>query len=79
MLMLPESIPIKSNMALIKGWPVSLEEMLVKSGFGSYNLKLRLNQLKLLLRNVLDFQLELNIHQGTMTKEQALSYMVGRG
>lgn len=67
------------NMALIKGWPVSLEEMLVKSGFGNYKLRLRLNQLKLLLRNVLDFQLELNIHQGTMTKEQALSYMMGRG
>ncbi|UCC40085.1 MAG: DUF885 domain-containing protein [Candidatus Aminicenantes bacterium] len=67
------------NMALIKGWPVSLEEMLIKSGFGNYDLKLRLNQLKLLLRTVLDFQLELNIHQGTMTKEQAIAYMTGRG
>ena len=53
--------------------------MLVKSGFGNYDLKLRLNQLKLLLRAVLDFQLELNIHQGTMTKEQAVSYMTARG
>ncbi len=67
------------NKALIKSWPVTCEELLVFSGFGDYNLTLRLNQLKNLLKTVLDFQLELNIHQGGMTKEQAIQYMTLNG
>lgn len=67
------------NMSLIESWPVFIEEMLVKSGFGHYDLRLRLNQLKNLLKAVIDFQLELNIHSGTMTEEQALQYMIIRG
>jgi len=67
------------NMPIIKAWPIFLEEKLVTSGFGNYDLKLRLNQLKLLLKAVMDFQLELNIHTGGMTKEQAIAYMTGRG
>jgi uncharacterized protein (DUF885 family) len=68
-----------ANQALLKGWPAYIEEMLVNSGFGNYDLRLRLNQLKLMLKTVLDFQLELNIHQGGMTKEQAVNYMVRMG
>jgi hypothetical protein len=67
------------NMPLIKGWPVSLEEMLINDGFGNYDLRLRLNQLKSQLKVVMDFQLELNIHQGGMTKEQAIQYMTVGG
>ena len=67
------------NMPLVKGWPVNLEEMLILSGFGSYDLRLRMNQLKSQLKVVLDFQLELNIHQGGMTKEQAIQYMTAGG
>jgi uncharacterized protein (DUF885 family) len=68
-----------ANQALIKGWPAYIEEMLINAGFGNYDLRLRLNQLKLMLKTVLDFQLELNIHQGGMTKEQAVNYMVRTG
>ncbi len=68
-----------ANQALLKGWPAYIEEMLINSGFGNYDLRLRLNQLKLMLKTVLDFQLELNIHQGGMTKEQAVNYMVRMG
>ncbi len=68
-----------ANQALLKGWPAYIEEMLINSGFGNYDLRLRLNQLKLMLKTVLDFQLELNIHQGGMTKEQAVNYMVRTG
>ena len=32
-----------------------------------------------MLKTVIDFQLELNIHQGGMTKEQAVNYMVRMG
>ncbi|MGD8534828.1 MAG: DUF885 domain-containing protein [Candidatus Aminicenantes bacterium] len=67
------------NKALIKSWPVPCEELLVFSGFGDYNLTLRLNQLKNLLKTVLDFQLELNVHQGGMTKDQAIPYMTLNG
>ena len=68
-----------ANQALLKGWPAYTEEMLINSGFGNYDLRLRLNQLKLMLKIVLDFQLELNIHQGGMTNEQAVNYMVRTG
>ncbi|MDH5704770.1 MAG: DUF885 domain-containing protein [Candidatus Aminicenantes bacterium] len=67
------------NMALIKSWPVFVEEMLVTSGFGNYDLRLRLNQLKNLLKAVIDFQLDLNIHQSDLTKDQALRLMTISG
>jgi hypothetical protein len=75
------SLPRKlyPNLPLIKGWPIYLEEMLVYGGFGSYDLRLRLNQLKLQLKAVMDFNLELNIHQAGMTKEQAIAYMTRSG
>ena len=67
------------NQPLLKGWPVYLNEMLITSGFGNYDLKLRMNELKYLLQIVIDFQLELNIHQGGMTKEQAIDLMTKGG
>ena len=66
-------------MPLIKGWPIYTLEMLMTSGFGNYDLRDRLNQLKLQLKTVIDFQLELNIHQGGMTQEQAVQYMTRGG
>jgi uncharacterized protein (DUF885 family) len=53
--------------------------MFIYAGFGEYDLRLRLNQLKLMLKAVIDFQLELNIHQGNYTKEKAIEYMVKGG
>jgi hypothetical protein len=67
------------SMPLIKGWSVGLEEMMINGGFGNYDLRLRLNQLKSQLKVVMDFNLELNIHQGGMTKEQAVQYMTVQG
>jgi uncharacterized protein (DUF885 family) len=67
------------NMPLLKGWPVYVEEMLIYGGFGNYDLRLRLYQLKSQLKIVMDFNLELNIHQGGMTKEQAIQYMTRVG
>jgi hypothetical protein len=68
-----------ANQALLRGWPVYTEDMFINAGFGDYDLRLRLNQLKLMLKTTIDFQLELNIHQGGMTKEQAINYMVRSG
>jgi uncharacterized protein (DUF885 family) len=70
---------IYPNQALLKGWPVYVEDLLIYSGFKNYDLRTRLSQLKLMLRNVIDFTLELNIHEAGMTKEQAISYMTRRG
>ena len=67
------------NLPLIKGWPVYFEEMLVTTGFKSYDLRLRLNQLKLLLKAVIDIQIDINIHQGGMAKEEAIAYMMRGG
>lgn len=67
------------NKALIKSWPITYEELLVTSGFGNYDLRLRLHQLKNMLKTVLDFQLELNIHQGGMTKDQTIRTMTING
>jgi len=67
------------NLPLLKGWPIFVEEMIIKAGFGSYDLRLRLNQLKYRLKTAIDFTLEFNIHEGGMTKDQALAYMTRVG
>jgi len=67
------------NAPLLTGWSAYVEEMLIYGGFGNYDLRQRLNQIKSQLKIVMDFQLELNIHQAGMTKEQAISYMTKRG
>ncbi len=66
-------------MPLIKGWPSYVTDLLVANGFGNYDLRLRLNQLKFQLKTVIDFLLELNIHEGSQTKEDAIKYMVNGG
>jgi hypothetical protein len=70
---------IYPNLPLLKGWPAYVSDILIVNGFGNYDLRLRLNQLKQQLKTVIDFQLELNIHEGGMTKEQAIQYMTAGG
>ncbi|MGB2905890.1 MAG: DUF885 family protein [Candidatus Aminicenantaceae bacterium] len=67
------------NQPLIKGWPILVEEMMILSGYGNYDLRLRLAQLKLRMKAAIDFILELNIHQAGMTEEQAMGYMQRKG
>jgi hypothetical protein len=67
------------NRGLLKGWPVFLEQMLIESGYGEFDLRMRLNQLKLQLKTVIDFQMDINVHEGTWTKEKVVEYMTGRG
>jgi len=67
------------NQALIKGWPVYIQNMLVLAGYGEFDLRIRLQQLKLLLKTVIDFQMDMNIHQGTYTKERVVDYMMRSG
>lgn len=67
------------SLPLISGWPIYIEGILPNKGFGNYDLRLRLNQLKLRLRTAINFQLEFNIHEGGMTKDQAIAYMTRGG
>jgi Bacterial protein of unknown function (DUF885) len=67
------------NQGLLKGWPIFLEDMFMEKGYRNYDLRTRLNQLKLLLKTVIDFQMDINVHEGTWTKEKVTEYMTGRG
>ncbi|KPL05168.1 MAG: hypothetical protein AMJ73_02115 [candidate division Zixibacteria bacterium SM1_73] len=67
------------SLPLIKGWSIPLEEKLIFEGFGNYDLRRRLNQLKFKLRIVTDFIAEFQIHEGNWTKEDAINYMMRVG
>jgi hypothetical protein len=72
-------VRMAANQGLIKGWPIFLEDMFMESGYGNYDLRMRLNQLKLLLKTVLDFQMDISVHQGTYTKEKVLDAFINKG
>jgi uncharacterized protein (DUF885 family) len=67
------------NQGLLKGWPIFLEDMFIENGFGNYDLRTRLNQLKLMLKTVIDFQMDINVHEGSWTKDKVIEYMTVRG
>jgi uncharacterized protein (DUF885 family) len=68
-----------TSQPLLAAWPLYTEDMFIYAGFGEYDLRLRLNQLKLKLKAVIDFQMELNVHQGNYSKEQVVNYMTKGG
>ena len=70
---------LSPSQLLIQGWPLYAQDMFIYAGFGNYDLKQRLNELKLKLQAVIDFQLDVNIHQGSYTKEQAIRLMTVNG
>jgi len=70
---------IAANQSLIKGWPLYLEDLLVESGYRNYDLRSRLNELKLLLKIVIDFQMDIDVHEGTYTKDKVVDYMTRTG
>ncbi len=67
------------NQGLLKGWPIFLEDLFMESGYGNYDLRMRLNQLKLMLKTVILFQMDINVHEGTWTKDKVMDYMTVRG
>lgn len=68
-----------SNLPLIKGWAIMLEERLIMAKYGNYDLRMRLNQLKFRLKAPIDFILDFNIHEGSMEKKDAIAYMMRGG
>jgi len=67
------------NQPLIKAWPFFVSETMLTAGFKNWDIRLYLHRLKLLLKAVIDFQLELNIHQGGTEKDKAINYMMSGG
>ena len=67
------------NMPVLMGWPYMFGDQMMKSGYGYYDLKLRLNQLKYDLRPVVSFIVEFHTHEDSWTKEDAVNYMTRVG
>jgi hypothetical protein len=67
------------NQPLLIGWSLGLGEQMVLSGFGNYDLRMRLNQLKQQLRAAVDFLAEYSIHGDFWTKDQAIAYWTRTG
>jgi uncharacterized protein (DUF885 family) len=64
---------------LVQGWPLYAQDIFTYAGYGDYDLRQRLNELKLKLQAVIDFQLDVNIHEGSYTKEQGIKLMTING
>jgi hypothetical protein len=70
---------LSPNKALNAGWPLYAEDMFVFAGYNNYDLKQRLMELKLKLRALINFTLDISIHEGSSTKEQAIRYLTQTG
>ena len=67
---------VLSNGPMVEGWAVYTERMMVESGFGGGDPRLKLNQLKFYLRAVTNALLDQGLHFGDLTDEAAMSLMV---
>ena len=70
---------LSPNKALNAGWPLYAQDMFVFAGFNDYDLRQRLMELKLKLRALINFTLDISIHEGSSTKEQAIRYLTEHG
>jgi len=68
-----------ANPALLKGWPLYAQDMFIFAGYNNYDLKQRLCELKLKLQALMDFQIDINVHEANYTKEQAIRLMTING
>ena len=67
--------------ALVEGWAVYAEELMVRHGYpGQGNPDaLRMQQLKMQLRTIINTILDVQLHCGELTKAGAMALMTGRG
>ncbi len=70
---------LSPNKALNAGWPLYAQDMFIYAGFNDYDLRQRLMDLKLKLRALVDFTVDISVHEGASTKEQAVRYMIQTG
>ena len=62
-----------------EGWAVYTEQTMLDQGYGAGDLSLRLHQLKFYLRAVLNAILDYKMHCTSMTDDEALKLLMGRG
>ncbi len=67
-----------SSGMFIEGWAEYIEEMMVEEGYLGGDPKLHLIVLKLYLRSITNSIIDQGIHAEGMTREEAMSYMVGK-
>ncbi len=70
---------LSPNKALNAGWPLYAQDMFIFAGYNDYDLRQRLMELKLKLRALINFTLDISIHEGSSTKEQAIRYLTTTG
>ncbi len=62
-----------------EGWAVYVTQVMVDAGYGADDPALRLNHWKYFLRAVTNTLMDIRIHAGSMTEEEAMSMMVDGG
>lgn len=68
---------IFSSGTFIEGWAVYSEQVMAEHGYGGP--RFRMQQLKMLVRAVINAILDQKIHAGTMGEQEAMDLMMGRG
>ncbi len=66
---------VLGNGAMIEGWAVYTEQMMLENGFGNNQPEMMLMWYKWNLRSVCNAILDYSIHTGTMTKEQTIKML----
>ena len=67
------------NNAMIEGWAVYSEQMMLDNGYGGDNPEMRLMWYKWHLRSVCNTILDYSVHATGMTKEQAVKFLTHEG
>jgi uncharacterized protein (DUF885 family) len=68
---------ILANGTFVEGWATYAEQMMAETGFGGPELKMQ--QLKMRLRLIINAILDQGIHAGNMTEQQAMDLMTKEG
>jgi uncharacterized protein (DUF885 family) len=62
-----------------EGWAVYSEKMMLDAGYGDHDPRLELSRLKWLLRVIINPIIDVGLHTGTMSEEEALDLMIHGG
>ena len=76
-----ESLPraVFGSGVFAEGWAVYVTQVMIDAGYGADDPALRLNHLKYFLRAITNTLMDIRIHTGTMTEDEAMAMMVVGG
>lgn len=63
----------------VEGWAVYSEQMMLDAGYADYDAKLQLSRHKWLLRVIINTIIDVGLHTGSMSEEEALDLMIHGG